>query len=107
MALPIEALNNDQRMQERGEKRGAVERLRTEDSSQAFLKDLLLMTVEIREGVEDALLADRAALANDQPEVLRQVAFIFKIFNFAKRTKKSKVRIIFVTFYPYHLTILV
>jgi hypothetical protein len=77
-------------MQERGEKRVAVERLRTEDSSQAFLKDLLLMTVEIREGVEDALLADRAALANDQPEVMRQVAFISKIFNFAKRTKKVK-----------------
>jgi hypothetical protein len=78
MALPIEALNNEQRMQERGEKRGAVERLRTEDGSQAFLKDLLLMTVDKREGVEDALFADRAALANEQPEVARQVAFEFQ-----------------------------
>jgi hypothetical protein len=74
MSLPIEALNNEQRMQERGERRGAVERLMTESSSQAFLKDLLMMTVDIREGVEDALLADRAALNNEQPEVVRQVS---------------------------------
>jgi hypothetical protein len=74
MALPIEALNNEQRMQERGERRGAVERLMTESSSQVFLKDLLMMTVDIREGVEDALLADRAALNNEQPEVVRQVS---------------------------------
>jgi hypothetical protein len=73
MALPIEALTNEQRLQERGERRRALERLAAGNNIQAFLKDLLMMSVDIRENTEDALLADRAALNSEQPEIRRQV----------------------------------
>jgi hypothetical protein len=78
MALPIEALTNEQRLQERGARRGAIERLAAGNTIQAFLKDLLMMSIDIRENAEDALLADRAALNSEQPEIRIQVKNFFK-----------------------------
>jgi hypothetical protein len=66
------------------EKRGAIERLTVKNNIQAFLKDLLMMIVDIRENAEDILLADRAALTSEQPEIMREVK------NKSKNTVKNK-----------------
>jgi hypothetical protein len=93
MALPIEALTNEQRLQERGEKRGAIERLTVKNNIQAFLKDLLMMTVDIRENAEDILLADRAALTSEQPEIMREVKNKVKIpLRISRQEAKPRIK---------------
>jgi hypothetical protein len=50
---------------------------------QAFLKDVVAAVTEMRELAEDVLLADRAALASEDPAVVRVVAAKRKVVELA------------------------
>jgi hypothetical protein len=73
MALPVERLTAEQLAADRVDRRGKVERLPNETPSQSFMKDQALAWTEAREVAEELLLADRAALAAEDPATMRVV----------------------------------
>jgi hypothetical protein len=74
MALPVERLTAEQLAADKADRRRKAERLPSKTPGQGFLRDQALAWTEVREVAEELLLADRAALAAEDPDTMRVVA---------------------------------